>query len=197
MYGPPLFGPTFSAWVGVGGGGGDISNEGDGPLGNVVDVSIPLGVSVGYRFNPIVRGNIFFEGVPLVMDDRACFSGNSCGGADYRLGLDIHLHLAPLRHVDPWLGIGFGYEWLRFDATGCDISGFCFGERFRYSGWIFPRISAGLDLAASPFSSFGPYIAYTAGQYSNVNTDTAGSMTIHDRAYHGWLEIGIRGNLNL
>jgi opacity protein-like surface antigen len=197
-YGPPLEGPTLSAWVGVGIPGGNISGEGDGPLGDVVSRAVPFGLGVGYRFGPLLRAGLLFEGAPLSMDDRACDPGAPCNGSDFRLGVEAQLHLAPFRRVDPWVGLGLGYEWLRFDAVGCDVAGTsCFAERFRYSGWLFPRISAGLDLAVSPLASLGPYVAYSAGQYGNVDTTAGGSQSIQRQSFHGWLELGIRGTLNL
>jgi hypothetical protein len=191
---PPV-GPTLSARAGVGWPSGSRSNEGDGPLGNEVSHQFPLGLGLAYRFSPIFRAGPFFEAAPLSMSGSACAPGHPCGGTDFRVGLDAQLHLAPLHRADPWLGLGFGYEWLTFDATGC-TGGSCFAERFQYAGWIFPRLSAGLDLRASPAVSLGPYLAYSPGVYSDVHTTSAGSQHIFNQAYHGWVEIGIRGNLD-
>ncbi len=196
-YGPPLAGPKLSAWIGLGVPTGRISDEGDGPLGDVVSTSIPFGVAFGYRFNPVFHGEAFLEGAPLSIRDSVCAPGDSCGGSDFRLGIDAQLHLAPFQRADPWIALGLGYEWLRFDATGCDPGGNCFGERFRYSGWIFPRLSGGLAFAATPMVRLGPYLSFTAGQYSDVDTTSAGSQSIRNQAFHGWLELGVRGDLGL
>ncbi len=196
-YGPPPSGPTLSAWLGLGAPTGDISDEGDGRLGDVVTMSVPIGFGVGYRFNPLFHGELFFEGAPLGIHDAACAPGDPCNGSDFRLGVDAQLHLAPYQRADPWLALGVGYEWLRFDATGCDNVGNCFAERFRYDGWLFPRLSAGLRFAATPSVHLGPFLSYSAGQYANVETTSAGSQTINNRAFHGWLEIGIRGDFDL
>ncbi|HET6437388.1 MAG TPA: hypothetical protein VFG59_04965 [Anaeromyxobacter sp.] len=194
-YGPRPFGPTLSAWVGVGGPGGRISDEGDGELGDVVHHQFPLGLGLSYRFNPFFRAGPFFEAAPLSMADGACAPGDPCGGNDFRFGLDAQVHFAPYRHADPWLGLGIGYEWLNFDATGCLDSG-CFAERFHYSGLLFPKLSFGVDFALSPMATLGPYLSYSGGQYSHVETTSAGSQSINDQAFHGWLELGIRGNFN-
>ncbi len=195
-YGPPPSGPTLSAWVGVGVPGGNISDEGDGRLGDVVANEIPIGLGFGYRFNPLFRVGVFFQGAPLNMHNGACAPGDPCNGSDFVFGVDGQVHLAPYQRADPWLGIGFGYEWLQFHATGCDSTGACFAERFQYSGWIFPRLEAGLDFAASPVAHLGPYLAYSAGEYQNVDTTSAGSQSINNQAFHGWLEIGFRGDFD-
>lgn len=194
-YGAPPAGPTLGAWVGIGFPGGDLSSEGDGALGDVVSHQFPIGLALGWRFHPMLRAGGFFEAAPLAMTGSACAPGDPCGGADFRLGLEAQLHLAPYRRADPWVGLGFGYEWLRFDATGCDAAGSCFAERFRYSGWLFPRLSAGLDLAVTPLATVGPYLAWSGGQYADVHTTSAGSQSIRDQAFHGWFELGIRGTL--
>ncbi len=196
-YGPPLSGPTLSAWLGVGFPTGMISNEGDGALGDVVRNDIPIGVGLGYRFNPMFHAGLFFEGAPLGIKDQACLPGDPCGGSDFRFGVDAQLHLGPFQTTDPWFGIGLGYEWLHFDATGCDSTGACFAESFHYSGWLFPRLAAGIAFAVSPTARIGPYVTYSAGEFSNVDTTSAGSQSINNPAFHGWLEIGVRGNLGL
>ncbi len=195
-YGPPLSGPTLSAWVGVGVPGGNISDEGDGALGDVVASSIPIGVEFAYRFNPLFRAGFFFEGAPLNIHDSACAPGDPCNGSDLRFGVDGQLHLAPYQRADPWFGVGVAYEWLGFHATGCDSSGACFAEHFQYSGWIFPRLEAGLDFAVSPTAHLGPYLTYSAGEFQNVETTSAGSQSIQNQAFHGWLEIGLRGDFD-
>ncbi len=197
-WGPPPPGPTLSGWVGLGFPGGNISDEGDGALGDAVSSEIPFGLGIGYRFSPVFHGELFFEGAPLSLHQGICAPGDSCGGSDLRFGIDAQLRLAPYRRADPWVGLGLGYEWLAFDATGCDAStGTCFPERFRYSGWIFPRISAGLDVAVSPSVRIGPYLSISAGQYANVDTTSAGSQTISSQSFHEWFEIGFRGDLDL
>jgi hypothetical protein len=192
-WGPPLSGPSLSAWIGVGVPGGDISNEGDGRLGDVVNNAVPVGVEFAYRFNPIFRAGVYFEGTPLSVSTNACAPGDPCDGSDFQFGFDAQLHLAPFRRVDPWIGLGLGYEWMRIDATNSDGN----PDRWTYEGWVFPRFSAGLDIPLTPFFSLGPYLTYEAGRFSHVFQDSRGGFDIGDQAYHGWLEIGVRGNFDL
>jgi opacity protein-like surface antigen len=193
-YGPPPVGPTFSAWVGYGTGSGRISAEGDGPLGDLVDSKVPVGVEAAYRFSPLLHAGVFVEGAPLSVSGSSCVGGDPCGGTDFELGLDVQVHFAPYRRFDPWVGIGLGYEWMRVDATNFTDN---IPDTWRYQGWTFPRISAGLDIPVSPVFSLGPYIAYDAGQFGQVDQSSRGRFDIRNQAYHGWFQLGIRGNLNL
>lgn len=193
-WGPPLVGPTLSGWVGFAAASGSISSEGDGRLGDLVDGKVPFGVEAAYRFNPLLRAGIFLEGAPISVTGDACVGGDPCGGSDFQLGVDVQLHVAPFRRVDPWVGLGAGYEWLRVDATNFTDDA---PDTWRYSGWSFPRLSAGLDIAVSPVVTLGPYVSYDVGRFTQVDQSSAGRFDISNQAYHGWLQIGIRGSLNL
>jgi opacity protein-like surface antigen len=194
-YGPPPVGPTFSAWVGYAAPTGQFDGYGGDGLGSVLNGAIPFGAEFGYRFSPLFRGGIYFEGAPVFVDSSACYPGDPCGGSNFQLGVEAQVHFAPYHRVDPWVGLGVGYEWLNVDATGGTGAGY--PEHWRYTGWIFPRLSGGLDFAVSPFMTLGPYVAYSAGEYGDVYTASTGTTaSIGQRAYHGWFSLGVRGNFN-
>jgi hypothetical protein len=193
-WGPPWAGPTLSVWLGYGLPGGDISNEGDGRLGDVVNGAVPIGAEFSYRFNPLFRAGFYFQGAPLSVADSACAAGDSCNGSDIQLGFDAQLHFAPFQRLDPWVGLGVGWEWMRIDATNFvdDIP-----DRWTYSGIVFPRLSTGLDVPLTPTFTLGPYLSWNAGRFTHVEQRSRGGFDIGDQAYHSWLEIGVRGNFNL
>lgn len=183
-------GPTFSAWLGVGAPGGRFSDEGNAELGDFIERQIAFGLAAGYRFSPMFRGAVTLEALPLSMHAGAS------SGSDVRFGVDAQLHFMPHRQVDPWVGLGLAYEWLGFDATIYDGVNY-YDEHYRFSGWLFPKLSVGLDVAISPVMTIGPYLSYSTGEYTDVHTSYDGGFDIHDRAFHGWLELGVRGNFNL
>ena len=193
-WGPPWAGPSFSFWLGVGLPGGDISNEGDGRLGDLVNSSIPFGGEIAYRFNPAFRTGVFFQLAPLSIAGSACASGDRCDGMDYQFGFDAQIHLAPFRRVDPWVGLGVGWEWMEINATNFTDN---IPDRWTYSGVLFPRLSTGLDIPLTPTFTLGPYLSWEAGRFTQVDQESRGSFDINSPAYHGWLEIGVRGNFNL
>lgn len=196
-YGPAYSGLTLSASLGFGVPTGRISREGDGDLGDKVGASLPLGIGASYRFTPTFRLGGLLELAPVSVTDRACPSGRDCSGTSLRFLAEGQVHLSPHRHVDPWIGFGVGYESLALQADYYDpYYDTTYYSELKYSGFIFPRLSAGLDVAVSPRFTLGPYAAYTAGQYGGFETDHD-SGGIHRTAFHGWLELGVRGSFNL
>ena len=196
-WGPPLVGPTISGWVGFAAPTGSFDGFGASRLSDVINHAVPFGVELAYRFSPLFRAGLYFEGAPLSIDSRACDPGDPCNGSTFQFGLDTQLHFASYHSVDPWIGIGVGYEWLRVAATAGPV-GAGFPETWHYDGWIFPRLSAGLDFMVSPTFTLGPYVSYSAGQFSSVHTASDGvTSTIFQQAYHGWFGLGLRGNFNL
>src|SRR5262249_22043093 len=113
--------PEFGARVGIGLPLGDVSgNNGNtgadtsmstpfgtlvpliGELGVRVERSFFIGLYVGYGFLSVNTGR----------QGQGCVQGASCDAHDVRLGIEGLYHLSPDGPIDPWLGIGFGYEWL-------------------------------------------------------------------------------------
>jgi hypothetical protein len=193
-WGPPVYGPSFSAWLGLGVPGGDISHEGDGKLGDLVNSAVPIGVEFAYRFNPVFRGGVYLQAAPLSVAGSACANGDSCDGSDLQFGFDAQLHLAPFQRIDPWVGLGLGYEWMRIDATNFVDN---IPDRWTYAGWVFPRLTAGLDFAVTPVFTLGPYLSYDVGRFTRVDQSSRGSFDIGSQAYHGWFGVGLRGTFNL
>ena len=120
-----------------------------------------------------------------------------------RLGAELLYHLAPEGPYDPWLGIGFGYEWLTSHA---DFSSGGAAQTFdgSLSGFEYLNLQLGVDYMATPGFGIGPFTTLTIGSYGNYdNTQTiaisgisqAGdrSGSVNDTAVHAWLIIGLRG----
>lgn len=202
-YGPGDTGLVLSGRLGIGFPGGDISHEGDPPLGDLVSSKIPIWLELGYRFNPAVWGGFYVELAPVQVHDAFCLPGHSCDGGSLRFGVDLQLHLAPYQRVDPWVGIGIGAEFLTVH-TGLSTTGAGTADTVgdqTFSGLEFPLLEGGLELAASPRFSIGPYAALSLSRYSGVSTSIPGfadrSDTITDRAYHSWFQIGVKGTFRL
>lgn len=195
-YGPPSTGVTLSGWLGLGFPTGR-AFEGSRDMSDVVNTSIPIGIGAYYRVNPHLRFGGFFEVAPLSIDDSACVSGSDCSGASYRLGVEAQFHASPYQRFDPWVGLGIGYEWLRLHDEYYDP----YYDEYVYdteklSGLLFPRVSAGVQFTVNPSFTLGPYVTYSAGQYAHWSAGGE-STSIHDKEFHGWLELGVRGDFNL
>jgi hypothetical protein len=200
--GPREWGPTIGGRIGLGLPYGSISNEGEPSLDSVIGHKIPIWLELGYRFNRAVRTNLFFELAPATVSSSICSVG-SCDAMDWRLGADLQFHLAPYVHqVDPWIGVGFGYEWLSFQSDAVDpVSGAFLGRGdFHYRGWEIVLFEGGLDFPLSRVFSVGPYLSWSLAQFAYVDTSTpAGSVSssIFNQATHSWLEIGLKGTFKL
>jgi opacity protein-like surface antigen len=197
--GPGPQGPVFGLRLGVGFPAGRISDEDDPHLSDLVDHQIPIWLEMGYRFTPFVWGTIQGEIAPTSVSNTYC-GGANCDAMNYRIGADLQLHLGPDQPFDPWLGIGFGYEWLSAEAFAVDAGGALVPTDFTYSGWQLPLIEAGLDFALSPNVSLGPYVSWALGRYRNRDSTQEGltvSEHIVDQAYHSWFQIGVKGTFKL
>jgi len=156
---------------------------------------IPIQVDAGYRFNPNMMVGAFFQygigmlntssGKPLA---GCSASGVSCSGNDLAFGAQFHYHLMPDQTIDPWGGIGVGYEILNVSESAGGQSG---GGAF--SGFQFVDLQLGADYKVMPNLGVGPYIGFSLGEYSSCSVQGASSCTINQTALHEWLTIGLRG----
>ena len=77
--------------------------------------------------------------------------------------------------VDPWIGLGFGYEWQHLTSG------------FTFQGWDFLRIGGGCDFALLPGFSVGPFAEISIGEFTRV-----GSRELPFKALHYWLTFGLK-----
>jgi hypothetical protein len=156
---------------------------------------IPIWLELGYRFNGLVRAGLYLELAPTMVSDSACPADVSCSAADVRVGLDVQFHFMPHQQIDPWLGLGFGAEFLTYHQS---LPGPDYDER--WSGWELPMIEGGLDMPLAPRFSLGPYMALSFSQFNrrrvtqdNVTTE----FTPSGESTHSWFQVGIKGTFAL
>jgi hypothetical protein len=155
---------------------------------------IPLWFELGYRFTPHVYvGPYFMYGfgsVSTQLHDISCQSSIvSCDIHDTRFGADVHYHVNPSGPLDPWMGAGFGYEWVGFSASNGRAS-----AGIGLSGWEFLNAQVGFDYRETMGFGIGPFAAITLAEFENASADGAMSMTasITNKALHEWLILGLR-----
>jgi hypothetical protein len=171
---------------------------------------IPLQLDLGYRVIPeLAIGGYVMYGFGFLPDDtseRCDDTDNvagvtaSCSVHDVRLGIQAQYHFLPRKKLDPWLGLGVGYEWLTFgiDASGggsdVDISA-------TIHGFEFVNLQGGLDFKVARGLGLGPFLSFSIGQYSDTSSSCSGACTgfnsnsedVENKALHQWLLLGIRG----
>ncbi len=107
---------------------------------------------------------------------------------------------------DPWIGLGMGYEWLTISESGTlTVAGVseAFDGNVTGKGLQFINLQAGGDCHVSPAFGLGPFISFSAGQYSSYSsTVTAAGVEQKQsgdisQGTHEWLTLGVRGQFNI
>lgn len=153
---------------------------------------IPIWLDLGWQFSPkLMLGAYFSYGFIIPSSDYSDYCDErraDCTLSDMRLGLQAQLSFSPGRSMDPWLGVGAGYEWL--SNTENDNS-------LQVHGWEYIMLQGGLDFGGDSGSSVvGPFVAFTYGTFSRAKVEAGGinqSGDIQDTASHSWLFLGVRG----
>lgn len=182
---------------------GAVAENNDGSSSNMSDTvsgHVPIWIDAGYMLSSDVMFGFYtqyaFGGVagPLKAQcAQASSAGISCSASDVRFGIQFQYHSARGQKVDPWLGVGVGYEWLTVNVSGAGQDGSTTAQ-----GFEFFNLQAGLDFKASHDWGFGPFISFSLGQYGS--TSNSGSVArvspggdIANPALHEWLTFGVRG----
>lgn len=164
------------------------------PLSDGTSGQIPIWLDVGYMVTRNIMVGAYGQyGIAFVKD---CPSGASCSGSDIRIGLQGQYHISPAEKIDPWLGVGIGYEIASLKATagGQEASS-------TTKGMEYLNLQGGADFKVSPAFGIGPFLSFSFGKYSSATIKIPGlpdqSGDISETAMHQWLTLGVRGAFNL
>jgi hypothetical protein len=174
------------------------------PLTDYSNGLIPIWADIGYRFSPNWYLGAFYQyGIGLLPSKLTgtggiCSAGVSCTEWSMRFGLNVHYHFMPGEKLDPWVGLGAGYEISNLNGSQGAVSG-----SVQVRGFEFGNAQFGLDFALSSSFAIGPFVAFSVGQYTDASVSgsftpifgTSGSIANKD--IHEWLIFGARGVFNL
>ncbi len=118
------------------------------------------------------------------LDDSCRATGLDCSTSVMRLGAQLMYTLPP--PLPLWVGAGLGYEWNKVDADGAEST---------VRGIEFLNLQGGFDLMATPAFRIGPFVMLSLGRYGSG--DLGGFGTIRDEKFHQWIEVGLRGMLDI
>lgn len=142
-------------------------------------------VDAGWRIDPRWEVGAFFRyGLAFV---NGCPQGVSCSAHNLRVGVEGQLHLSPGTSVDPWIGLGTGYEFFTLSASTAKAK-----TDVTYKGLTFALLEVGADYRLSDVLGMGPYVEASAGQFSS---DDSGDLS--RKSLHLWLGLGVRGWFDL
>ncbi len=172
--GSAVNGSPLSDWT-----GGQLHFEGSGDL--VILRRLVLGANVGFGIGSTGSGY-----------DNACNGdGVSCSALDVDFGVHAEYRFLPDNMINPWVGLGVGYEFLIEHAD--DGEGDTADETL---GGAYVDISGGVDFQAGPFG-IGPFLGYRFGTYTSKSfSDSNGDEVdtgVLNNAGHGWFMLGVRG----
>jgi len=172
------------------------------PMSDTWGGAIPLGIDALYRFTPNLSAGVFFQWNPAFAASGFCareFGATAtCSGSDMRVGILVAYAFLPQGSFNPWVSLGTGWEWTNMSAK---LPGGTAGATF--SGWEYLNLQAGVDFPLARIFAIGPYIGYSGGTFTSMtgtgNNSGMGTVTIEsaNRAFHGWLQFGVKGTLNL
>jgi hypothetical protein len=168
----------------------------NGKMSDLISGMIPFWADVGYRIDPNWYVGGFYQFglgfVPTSLSTAGCnVTGVSCSIMEHRFGLNVHYHFLPDQNLDPWVGIGAGYEIYRLSASAQGLT-----ASASFSGFEFGNAQLGLDYKVSRAFGIGPFVMITIAQYSNASASVAGQdipVPAFNKTIHEWLIFGLRG----
>ena len=157
----------------------------------------PLILDAGFRFGDRVYAGFLGEiayGLP-----RGCDPGATCSVQDYRIAFNGQLHLRKdSPRVDPWVGIGFGYEFLHQSRAGAAPGPS--DENLTLHGIHFLIAQAGCDFHVAPRFAIGAFVSFDVAEFASQG-GTVGDKPVPGEvlqpAIHGWATFGVRGVFEL
>jgi hypothetical protein len=168
-------------------------------LDQLVTGQIPLWLDVGYRTPYLYVGGFLQLGFGLVASDLGCTG--VCSVNDVVGGVDVQAHALPYGKLDPWLGLGVGYEGLAFTLGGAEgptASASAPQTHATLQGWQFLDAQLGLDFhddVVMPGIGIGPFVMVGLGRYDTASASSPTSnqsLTLPEKAIHEWVTFGVR-----
>jgi hypothetical protein len=173
---------------------------------------IPIWIDVGYKFTPNLMVGVYGQYAPAGVKD--CYSNAECSAYAWRFGAQVQYEFSPEGPIDPWVGLGIGYEIAGATITVKDVdvdTGEPFTQEAKYElkGFEFANLQAGFDYKFSPAVGLGPFVSFSLGRYASgeqtvtlqQGTDPAVSGTkaggVTNKTMHEWLVLGVRGSFSL
>jgi hypothetical protein len=202
------FGVRFAFGIPLGSAQGGNGNDLSQSISNQI---APLWLDAGIRFlSNWYVGTYVSYGIASISNQAfqgLCnTTGVGCSGNDIRLGIDAAYHFLPDGRVDPWLGLGFGFEWLSGTLTADAAhtnTGTAITANSGLSGWEFVQVQGGVDFRLLQGAlGIGPFVTLAVDQYSHQSapSDNNGGTTgsnIQNQAFHEWVLFGAKGTYDV
>jgi opacity protein-like surface antigen len=206
-------GLQVGARVGYGGGAGIVYSGLD--VTSASAGGLPIIVDLGARVLPQLYGGLYGQFAPIFTKNNpiSCPDGFDCNAQQWRFGVQFDYHYAPRSRLDPYVGLGGGYEVLHTNVTGPVPVPTALGTltgnahaSITDRGWEFVNLTFGFDGRFNRAVALGPFVTGSIGEYG-IHTGTedvyiAGTQVaaMHTpNVNHGVHELffgGLRGTFN-
>jgi hypothetical protein len=156
-------------------------------LNDLTRFTVPVGADLGIR----IVGVVFVGAYVQYAKGEANSTHGVSSTSDIRLGAEILVHPLGSVAVDPWFGLGAGYEWFNVSPLAADND----YAQAQFQGWELLNLQAGVDFALGPAVTIGPYVAFSIGQFSSFSGDrgaTTDAFALTNKTVHDWLTFGFR-----
>ena len=171
-----------------------VGNSAEGSkLSDGFGVQFPLWIDVGYRWDKFFVGAYGQYAFGVVGGQVDCGPA-SCSIGAFRAGLELQMHPNGRGSVDPWLGIGFGYEWDTLHASMFNGATYVSGSATIH-GWDIARVGAGVDFALTRGLRIGPFVEATVSEFVKAGVsfgDYDSSSEIFHKSVHSWISVGVK-----
>ncbi len=152
----------------------------------VVSGMVPIGVDAGWFFSPHFYAGAYFTygfglGAGLLNDQ--CNGADDCSATVIQVGVVAHWHFLPEATLDPWVGLGLGYEEIVTAGTSTDTGD---TDLSHGSPALLGSLEGGFDFKPLRYLGVGPYAQLMGGPF-----------IVTDSGMHGWLTLGVRFRTNL
>jgi hypothetical protein len=166
---------------------------------DIIESHLPIWVDIGFMANQYFMLGLYgaYAGgfVGPKISNNCITNAINCTASVMRVGLQGQIHLYPKEKLDPWFGLGIGYEWASIDMVGKSES-----STTRFDGFEYLNFQFGYDNKVSSAFGIGPFISLSLGQYQMMTHSAStqkSTSTALTKSAHEWLTFGLRGAFTL
>lgn len=165
-------------------------------LADAVGRMAPLGLDVGYRITPHLQAGAFLQYAFGAGNPTKAPRCSDCSIRATTFGATVRYHTDPGSTFDPWLGVGLGYELVRFRGSATDaLDGRPVTVTREVRGLQFCLVEAGGDLPFGRSLTIGPFVNFGLGSYGRWSETQHGVTEEHEfktELMHEWFGFGLR-----
>ena len=171
---------------------------------HVVSGQVPLWLDAGYQITPNLMLGLYGQ-YGFVTLDSDC---SGCSAHDIRFGIQAQYRFRPAGKLDPWLGLGVGYESLSLHQGYPEQQGFTqpvepTSADSTFRGWELANLQGGVDFRLGSAFTLGPFLSVSLDEFTHQSIDynypgvANVDGSIYDKAVHEWITLGVKGSFGI